>query len=356
MNRAWSQPCSARPLAEAGRLSNWYLGGVVIEDMLQEYQFSTETANTLSSWPLCLLVIPIELRHLKYFVTIAEEGSVSRAAERLNISQPAVSRQLRDLEDELGTPLFDRSSQGPTLTGSGETALLHAKDLLRRANDLMSALKPREEQSRKVLKVGYIPTALTGFLADGMRKFNESNENTCVQIREINPAQQETALREGELDLALLGSACPELQKDYSISPILRVALSVLLPDNHLLALRKSIDLIELADETFVSLNERDFPGRPEMLAELSEKARFPIKVGVKAEGLSEALGMVAGGAGIAVLPEDVANMPHPGVVFVKMKRPRIFLESSAVWKKHGPEPEVVELVGVLKSVTGKKK
>ena len=168
----------------------------------------------------------MELRHLKYFVTIAEEGTVSRAAERLNISQPAVSRQLRDLEEELGAPLFIRNSQGLTLTESGETALLHAKDLLRRANALVNAVKPREEQSRKVLKVGYIPTALTGFLADGMRKFNETNENTCVQIREMNPAQQETALRAGELDLALLGSACPELQKDYRISPILRVPLT----------------------------------------------------------------------------------------------------------------------------------
>ena len=71
---------------------------------------------------------------------------------------------------------------------------------------------------------------------------------------------------------------------------------------------------------------------------------------------MSEALGMVAGGAGIAVLPEDVANMPHPGVVFVKMKSPRVFLESSAVWKKHDSKPEVEELVEVLKSVTGKKK
>lgn len=134
-----------------------------------------------------------------------------------------------------------------------------------------------------------------------------------------------------------------------------KCGLSVILPDNHLLALRKSIDLKELADENFVSLNERDFPGRPELLAELSEQAGFPIKVGVKADGLSEALGMVAGGTGIAVLPEDVDTMPHPGVVFVKMKSPRIYLESSAVWKRHNSEPEVAELVEVLKSVSRKK-
>jgi DNA-binding transcriptional LysR family regulator len=297
----------------------------------------------------------MELRHLKYFVTIAEEGSVSRAAARLNISQPAISRQLKDLEEELNVPLFRRSSQGLTLTESGETALLHARDILRRANALINAVKPVAATHSKVLKVGYIPTALTGFLADGMRKFNHSHTTTCVQIREMNPSQQEAALRMGELDLALLGSPCPELMQEFSTTPILKVAMSIVLPDDHLLALRKSIDLKELADETFVSLNERDFPGRPELLAELSDKGGFPIKVGVKADGLSEALGMVAGGAGIAILPEDVANMPHPGVVFVKMKSPRIYLESSAAWKKHNPEPEVIELVEMLKSVTGKK-
>ena len=297
----------------------------------------------------------MELRHLKYFVTIAEEGSISRAAARLNITQPAISRQLKDLEEELNAALFARSAKGLTLTESGETALLHARDILRRANTLINAVKPPEEKTKKVLKIGYIPTALTGFLADGMRKFKHSNVTSCIQIREMNPSQQEVALRKGELDLALLGSPCPELMKEFSTAPILKVAMSIVLPDDHLLALRKSIELKELAEETFVSLNERDFPGRPELLAELSQKAGFPIKIGLKADGLSEALGLVAGGAGIAVLPEDVANMPHPGVVFVKMKSPRIYLESSAVWRKHDAEPEVTELVEVLKSVTGRK-
>ena len=294
----------------------------------------------------------MELRHLRYFVTAAEEGSISRAAERLNITQPAVSRQLRDLEEELGTKLFDRESKGLSLTDGGETALLHARDLLRRANRMMEALRPREGNPRKVIKVGYIPTALTGFLADGMRKFNQTHENTCVQIQEMTPAQQEAALQAGELDIALLGSPCPIIQQQFSTAPILRVAMAAVLPDNHLLALRKSIDLVELADETFVSLDEKNFPGRPEMLAEISSKAGFPIQVGVKANGLSEALGLVAGGAGVAILPGDVDSLPHPGVTFVKMKHPRIYLESSAAWSRHDADKEVLELVDLLQEAS----
>jgi LysR family transcriptional regulator, benzoate and cis,cis-muconate-responsive activator of ben and cat genes len=291
----------------------------------------------------------MELRHLRYFVTAAEEGSISRAAARLNISQPAVSRQLRDLEEEFGVRLFDREPSGLRLTESGETALTHARDLLRRALAMTNTLQQSGRKVRKSLRVGFIPTALPGFLADGLRRFNAEHDQTCVQIREMNPRDQEAALRAGELDLALLGTACPEVKREFATAPILKSPLSVVLPDHHLLALRKSVDLIELAGESFVSLHERHFPGRPEMMADLGERIGTALEVGVKAAGLSEALGMVAGGAGVAVLPADVDHLPHPGVVFVKMRSPRVQLTASAAWRKHDPDPEVVKLVALLK-------
>lgn len=290
----------------------------------------------------------MELRHLRYFVTAAEEGSVSRAAARLNISQPAVSRQLRDLEEELGVKLFIRESQGLTVTEDGETELTHARDLLRRANAMTSAFQRRKGKARKTLHVGFIPTALPGFLADGMRRFNAEHPKTCVQIREMSPREQEAALGKGEIDVALLGTACPEVRRRFNTVNILKVPLCVVLPEHHLLALRKSIDLVELEDESFVSLHERNFPGRPQLVADLSERAGFAIDIGIKANGLSEALGMVAGGAGVAVLPADVDRLPHPGVVFVKLRKPRIYLTSSAAWRKDAA-PEVDTLVGYLK-------
>jgi len=275
----------------------------------------------------------MELRHLRYFVTAAEEGSISRAAARLHISQPAVSRQLRDLEEELGVKLFAREAQGLTVTEDGETALTHARDLLRRANAMTTAFKRRQAKTPKTIHVGFIPTALPGFLADGMRRFNEQHPGTCVQIREMSPREQKTALGKGEIDLALLGAPSPEVKRRFATASILRTPMSIVLPKNHLLALRKSIDLNELEGEPFVSLHERNFPGRPQLIADLSDKAGFAIEVSVKVDGLSEALGMVAGGAGVAILPADVDRLPHPGVVFVRMRHPRIYLTSSAAWR-----------------------
>lgn len=296
----------------------------------------------------------MELRHLRYLVTAAEEGSISRAAARLNISQPAVSRQLRDLEEELGAKLFVREAHGLSVTEDGETALTHARDLLRRANALTSAFKQRRARPKTTLHVGFIPTALPGFLAEGMRRFNEAHADTCVQIREMSPRQQEKALDDQEIDVALLGTPCPDVKRRYATASILRTPLSVVLPDHHLLALRKSIELKELEGEVFVSLHERHFPGRPQLIAELSEKAGFPIEISVKADGLSEALGMVAGGAGVAVLPADVDRLPHPGVVFVRMRKPRIYLTSAAVWKKEDSAPGVELLVDCLREAGGR--
>ncbi len=295
----------------------------------------------------------MDLRHLRYFVMAAEERNISRASARLNISQPAVSRQIRDLEEELGVPLFERESNGLRLTDAGRTALMHAQDILRRSKGMTEAMQAFTRPAKTSLQVGYIPTALPGFLAAGLRTFNHRHEDVCVQIREMAPRQQEKALRKGELDLALLGHACPELRKDFRVVAIRKTPMAAVLPDDHLLALRKTLDLAELADDVFVSLHEKNFPGRPEMMADLAEKAGFTPDVRFKADGLSEILGMVSSGAGVAVLPADVYQLPHPGVVFVKLKRPRIYLESTAVWNAESGTPFIDELVTALKAASG---
>ena len=291
----------------------------------------------------------MELRHLRYFVMAAEEKNISRAAARLNITQPAVSRQIRDLETELGVPLFARASNGLELTEAGRAALPHAQDILRRAAGLASAMAAFNRAPKRSLRVGFIPTALPGFLAAALRAFNQRHDDVCTQIREMSPVDQERALRDGEIDVALLGNPCPETISEFRSEVILKTPLAIVLPDDHLLALRKSIDLAELEGERFVSLHERHFPGRPALIADLGERAGFTLDIGMKADGLQELLGLVAGGAGVGVLPQDVHQLPHPGVVFIKMRRPSVQLVSAAVWRKETESSELLELIALLK-------
>lgn len=292
----------------------------------------------------------MELRHLRYFVMAAEELNISHAAARLNVSQPAVSRQIHDLEEELGVSLFQRERIGLSLTPAGRGALVHAKAILRQAAGLGDAMRPFRDAAKGVtLKVGYLPTALPVFLADGLLRFNRAHKNVCVEISEMTPTVQEAALRSGEVDLALPGQPWAALKQEFEVVILHKTPIGVALPEGHRLAGRKSLDLRELETERFVSLSEKFFPTRPQMMTELFGKAGYEPEVVRKAKGLSEMLGMVATGFGIALVPLELNHIAHSRVVFAKLRRPALSLSFSAVWKKGRSDSHVSELVSFLK-------
>jgi len=129
----------------------------------------------------------MELRHLRYFVTVAKELNGSRASARLRISQPAVSRQLRDLEEELGVPLFHRGNSRLKLTPAGEAFLAHARDLLRRSNEAVKEMTAFRPQARRTLTVGYRAPWRVTTLTPALRAFGQSSPEDEVVLREMAP-------------------------------------------------------------------------------------------------------------------------------------------------------------------------
>jgi DNA-binding transcriptional LysR family regulator len=298
----------------------------------------------------------MELRHLRYFVMAAEEANISRAAARLNVSQPAVSRQIHDLEDELGVALFSREYNGLKLTTAGETALAHARELLRQSGALVEAMRGFGRKGKTAsLKVGFIPSALPGLLAEGLKIFNRTHPKVCVQIYEMNPSEQEKALASGEIDLALLGAASPAIKRHYQTRPIRHAMMAAIVPHEHPLASRSVIDLAELAHDTFISLHEKHFPSRPQIMTRLFERAGIQPEVAVHAAGLTELLGLVSAGVGVAIVPDDLIRLAHPGVNFLKLKRPTLKLSSSAVWRKEATVIPITELIDLLE-IAGQKR
>ena len=294
----------------------------------------------------------MELRHLRYFVMVAEESNISRAAARLNISQPAVSRQIRDLEQELGAELFQRDRSGLRLTAAGTTALAHARELLRQANTLQEAVRLQSGKVKTVsLRIGYIPTALSGFLSTALRRFNEQHPHVCVQIEEMTPARQARALQQGDIDIGLLGTPDAALRRQYRTESIREVQVAVALPDDHPLADRTSLKLAELDGAHWLTLTGKQFPGRPEMMRTMFEQAGISLPDAHEVQGLSEILGQVGSGGGVALVPADIALMPHPGVTFVALSHPTWTLNSSAAWRADRETEELRALVALLKQV-----
>lgn len=291
----------------------------------------------------------MELRHLRYFVIAAEEKNISRASVRLHISQPAVSRQIKDLEEELGVQLFKRLRDGLELTDAGNSALVQAREVLRQAAVMQETMSPfRGRRARATLSVGYIPTVLPGFLARALRIFHQQHDGIRVQIVEMMPREQVEALREGRLDLALLGMPWPNLKKDFAVRAILKVPMAVVIPSEHALAARRTLDLAELKNEPFVSFHEDQFPGRPKLLKNMFQRASIAPKVVAKAKSFSELLGLVATGRGVAIAPADLDQFPQFGVIFIKLKRPKLTLVSSALWKKERETPELLSFIEIM--------
>ena len=276
----------------------------------------------------------MELRHLRYFVTVAEELNVSRASARLRISQPAVSRQLRDLEEELGVELFRREKGGLKLTLAGQTFLAHARDLLRRSGEAVKQMAAFGQKPKEVLTVGYIAPVLTSILTAALRRFSQERPDSEVVLRELSPGEQVKALREGRIDLALIGNPCAEIEGEFVMTILKRIPLEAVLPDNHLLARRKHIALSDLEGEPFIGFAEEKFPGRNAAICAACQAAGFTPRLGPQVENLTGLLALVAAGKGVTLAPDEVSQLPHPQAVFVRIAPPVPSIISAAAHRK----------------------
>lgn len=287
----------------------------------------------------------MELRHLRYFVTVAEELNISRASARLRISQPAVSRQLRDLEEELRVPLFLREKHGLKLTLAGESFLAHARDLLRRSGDAVKQMAAFNEQAKPTLTVGYIAPVLSSMLTPALRSFSQAHPQIEVVLREMTPGEQVKALKAGRIDLALLGNPCPEVEREFSVTVLTRIPLQAVLPDNHLLALRKRIALSELAGEPFIGFSEETFPGRNNAICAGCQAAGFTPRFKHYVENLTALPALVAAGKGVTLAPAEVSQAAHPQAVFVPLKPPVPSVVSAAAQRRDDLSPFAKELL-----------
>lgn len=291
----------------------------------------------------------MELRHLRYFVAAAEEKNISRASVRLHISQPAVSRQIKDLEEELGVQLFKRLRDGLELTVAGNSALVHAREVLRQAAVMEEAMATfRQTRPQATLAVGYILTQLPGALTNALRAFEQRHSDTRIQLYEMTPGQQVEALRQGELDVGLLGMPWSAIEGEFVARVVKRVPMVVMIPADHALASRSGLTLADLQRELFVSFHEDQFPGRPELLERLFRRAAAVPQIVAKARSFSELLGLVAAGRGVAFAPSDLDQFPHVGVAFVKLEDPNVSLASSAIWRRERETPELRSFVDIL--------
>lgn len=290
----------------------------------------------------------MELRHLKYFVTVADELSFSRAAVRLCISQPALSRQIKNLEDELGVVLFLRQYDGLTLTEAGKYFLEQAKDILHRSYVAVQTLKAHYTNTDEPLVIGYIPTILQTFLGKALHSFGHNYPEVAVRLQEMPPSEQVRALRNGLIDIAFMGNPPSELDEEFTVKCVKKVPIAALLPDTHPLAHESSINLASLATEKFIGMSEELFPGRNARIRDVGRCAGFMPNLQLFADSHASMIALVAARQGVAIMPNEAQALPHPQVVFMPLHHPIYYARSTAMWRKETPSKSLDKFLKIL--------
>ena len=255
----------------------------------------------------------MELRHLRYFVAVAEEKSITVAAKRrLRTAQPSLSRQLRELETEVGARLMTRSASGIELTAAGKTFLDHARLALAQVEAAASAARRAAHPEQRTLALGFLSGCEPEWLPGVMHVLREELPRIEVTISSKHSPQLAEGLATGKLDAAFLRAE--ERYPDLVYKVLIREPLAVILPSDHRLASRKAIGLKDLAGETFIGMADQA-PVLRSITDDYIRRSGIDLKPTHKVEYLSMAMSLVASTRGVALLPDFARNFLTRSVV-----------------------------------------
>lgn len=272
----------------------------------------------------------MELRHLRYFVSVAEELSFTAAAARLRIAQPSLSQQVRDLEGEVGTALFVRTSRRVELTAAGSAFLEQARAILAQASEAT-------EQARAIglglvgsLSIGLTGSVLLGPLGPLVAAFGARFPRVAVRLHEMSPQEQQAALHARRTDISFLRRPTedPELIDELAWPETVAVAL----PEQHPLAEQQRIPLPLLREERFVFLRLED-SRFAQYLRECCVEAGFLPRISQQVVEAYSLTSLVAAGLGIALVPASVRTLSRPGVIYRPLQKPVPRADVSMVYK-----------------------
>ncbi|MCW5834377.1 MAG: LysR family transcriptional regulator [Labilithrix sp.] len=287
----------------------------------------------------------MELRHLRYFVAVAEELHFGRAAEKMKIAQPPLSRQIQALEGELEVALFDRSRRKVELTVAGATLLEHARRVFEAVELAKRETGRAGRGERGRIAIGYPSSLAYSGLPELLRTFRARFPDVEVALSELGPQAQIDALRAGRLDVGFVRA--PLEEPGLASLLVRREPLVVALPAEHPAAVRARIPLSVLAEEPFVSFPRSRAPALFDQLMRLCHDAGFTPRIVQEAPQL-DLVSLVSAGFGVAIVPSSVRHVRRAGVAYRWIVgRPKTDLR--VAWKKENVSPVVRGLVEVVR-------
>ena len=300
--------------------------------------------------PVGYEVSQMEFHQLRYFVAAAETGSMSRAAEREHVTQPALSRQVAQLERRLGVELFERRRQRIHLTEAGRFFLPRARQILCDAETSRQQLREQFGRDRPTLRLGFVGPFLDDLIAPTVRELRRAHRGSKVALFDLAPRAQLERLVAGELDAGVLANLDAQYGAVLRSRRLSRHRFAAVLPHDHALAQRAQVGLAQLRDEAWVSLDDSLFPGRRAFLDEACGRAGFEPEVVAETSSVGLMLGAVSSGDGVAIAPLHSRKLPHEGCAFVPLKAPVPRVELVFVSRRDDRRAVVDALHAVLRA------
>jgi DNA-binding transcriptional LysR family regulator len=277
----------------------------------------------------------MELRHLRSFVAVAEELHFGRAAARVHIVQPALSRQIRALEDEIGVRLFERDRRRVALTPAGAVFLDKVRDLFEHVNRAVEAARRADRGEQGSLRIGYVPAMVSTGLPEIVRSFRNRYPDVDVQLHEMTPAMQVEALLSERVDVGFVRG--PIHEPALVTETVMEEPLVAALPSGHRLGRHKRIRLAMLAGEPFVLQARSSGAGSHDQILAVCRNAGFSPRV-VQEGSQAEVASLVASGAGVAIVPASLRTIRRAGVLYRPLHE-RSMTQLDMAWRKDGASP-----------------
>lgn len=257
----------------------------------------------------------MDLRRLRYFVAVAEYGNISKAAERIFLTQPALSRQIKTLEEEVGHPLIERRAHSIELTPTGKALLDEARDLLRHADEALERVRSCARSVR--LCIGYAPSLASGLLSHAVESFMQKHANVRVELRDLSSQEMLDQLQDGRIDIAI--TVNPEREtRGLHWCPLAEIQWRLAVHHQHPLARRTKVSAAQIAEEPLQVYLLRDYPEYWALITAWMRKEGQTPAIGGEHDGIHSLLAAVDSGLGVAVVTTTAADF-LPKKVRLKM-------------------------------------
>ncbi len=294
------------------------------------------------------------LERLHALLIVIEEGSVNRAAVRLRITQPALSRQMKWLETEIGGKLLERESRGVKPTGLGLVLIKAMRPVIDSYEVALAEVRREARGLRSELRVGFIMSAAQSILSPAMGRLQKSHPELNLKLNDMSPKEQIEALKAGNIDVALTGQEGVIASRDFHSLKLRSFSVCAALALTDPLADRKCIALSELKQRRFIGIDEDQMPGRNRWITSICRTAGFRPRFLAVPDGISHVLSLVSSECAVTLLPDYFLESSHPGISFVPVQDRKAKWDFLILWQRGKTPPATLALIEALRETAGK--